>query len=271
MAMEKNAESTAFGRQLKMWRQKRGMSQLELATNAATTPRHLSFVESGRSRPGKELVLRLARSLDLSARNQNDLLIAAGLPAQFKERSLTDEQIQPFRRAVEQILKSHDPFPACVHDGLGRVLTCNDAHRRLAPGCEALSPEELVDMIFAPGPFRDNLENWPEVAWAWVDRHTRAAASSNDVRLAALVDRAMGYLEHVDRPDIMSDESPEVMALRFRFGDQVVQMFSTVMRFESALDVTLSELRIELMFPLDEVSKNFFYQLADKPLALASN
>ncbi|MEL6107743.1 MAG: helix-turn-helix domain-containing protein, partial [Planctomycetota bacterium] len=245
MHAEKRKGSTAFGRQLKIWRQKRGMSQLELATAACTTPRHLSFVESGRSRPGKELVLRLARSLDLPVRNQNELLIAAGLPAQFTERELTDQQIQPFRMAVEQIIESHNPFPACVHDGLGRVLTCNDAHRRMAPGSEKMSPEELVDMMFAPGPMRDSIENWAEVAWAWVDRQLLTIANTNNQELSELVNRAMRYLDGVERPVMAKDASaPEMMIMRFRFGDQLIRTFSTVMCFESALEVTLSELRV---------------------------
>ena len=267
MHVEKPKGSTAFGRQLKIWRQKRGMSQLELATAASTTPRHLSFVESGRSRPGKELVLRLARSLDLSVRNQNELLIAAGLPAQFTERELTDQQIQPYRMAVEQIIQSHNPYPACVHDGLGRVLTCNDAHRRMVPGSEQMSPEELVDLLFAPGPIRDSLENWDEVVWAWVDRQLLTVANTNNRELSELVNRAMGYLADVERPDIKTDaSSPEMMIMRFRFGDQSVRTFTTVMCFESALEVTLSELRVELMFPLDAESKEFFHQMAAAPM-----
>ena len=267
MHTEKSNRSTAFGRQLKIWRQKRGMSQLELATVAATTPRHLSFVESGRSRPGKELVLRLARALDLPVRNQNELLIAAGLPAQFTERELTDQQIQPFRMAVEQIIESHNPYPACVHDGLGRVLTCNDAHRRMVPGCEDMSPEELVDMFFAPGPVRESIDNWPEVAWAWVDRQLRSAANTNNRELSALVDRAMEHLDDVERPEIAPEDHPEMMTMRFCFGDRIVRTFTTVMCFESAMEVTLSELRVELMFPLDEDSKDFFHEMASAPFA----
>ncbi|MEM8736678.1 MAG: helix-turn-helix domain-containing protein, partial [Planctomycetota bacterium] len=184
MRAENNNKPTAFGRQLKRWRQKRGLSQLDLATSAATTPRHLSFVESGRSRPGKELVLRLARALDLPVRSQNELLLAAGLPAQFTERELTDQQIEPYRMAVQQIIDSHNPYPACVHDALGRVLTCNDAHRRMVPGCESMSPEELVDMFFAPGPLRNSIENWAEVAWAWVDRQQRSIADTKNRELS---------------------------------------------------------------------------------------
>lgn len=262
MPRENTKKSTAFGRQLKMWRQKRGLSQLDLAVAAATTPRYLSFIESGRSRPGKELVLRLAMSLKLSIRNQNALLQAAGLPAQVAENRLTESQFEPFRLAVEQILVSHNPYPASALDVLGRVVTCNEAHRRLAPECEHLSPEEHVDMWFAPGPVRDSIENWAEVAWAWVDRQLRVAVNTNNQRLSALVDRAMEFLADVERPELTSDDSPEVLTLRFRIGDQVIRTFTTVMQFESAMDIALSELRIELMFPMDQVSRDFFHKMA---------
>lgn len=248
------------------------MSQLELATTASTTPRHLSFVESGRSRPGKELVLRLARSLDLSVRNQNELLIAAGLPAQFVERELTDQEIKPYRMAVEQIIQSHNPYPACVHDGLGRVLTCNDAHRRMMPGSESMTPEELVDVMFGPGRMREVVENWAEVAWAWVDQQLITVANTNNQELTALVHRAMDHLEGVERPEISGDaSSSEMMIMRFRFGDRIIQTFSTVMCFESALEVTLSELRVKLMFPLDAESKSFFHELAEHAESESSN
>ena len=207
----------------------------------------------------------MARSLDLPVRNQNELLIAAGLPAQFTERELTDQQIKPFRMAVEQIIESHNPYPACVHDGLGRVLTCNDAHRRMVPGCESLSPEQLVEMMFAPGPMRDCIENWAEVAWAWVDRQMLTVANTNNRELSELVQIALNHLDGVERPELACDSSaPEMMVMRFRFGERLVSTFSTVMCFESALEVTLSELRVELMFPLDSESKEFFHALAEK-------
>lgn len=266
--MNNKNQTSQFGQQLKLWRNKRGLSQIELAAIASTTPRHLSFIESGRSRPGRDIILRLSRSLDLPPRHQNSLLVAAGLPPQFAEREPTDPKVSPYWKAIEQILQRHNPFPACVFDGVGRVLMCNEAHRRLAPDCENQTPEESMDAWFAPGSNRENIENWTEIAWGWVDRMRIEQARTHRKDLAALVDKAMTYLKDVARPSVPPDGYPEVIAPRFRFGDQVVRTFGTIMRFESAMEVTLSELKVELLFPEDEASEAFFHKLANEALVL---
>jgi len=261
--MSKNTPPlSSFGQLLRIWRRQRGLSQLELAALAETTPRHLSFIEPGRSRPGRDLVLRLAQCLDVSIRNRNSLLIAAGLNAEFAERNLNDEQALPFRMAVETILQRHDPYPGCAFDALGRILKTNAGFRALSPGLEELTPEQSVDAFFAPGPMQQSIENWAEIAWAWIDRQQDEAARTNNPALAALVERALRHLRKVGRPSVPSTEGPDVIAPRFRIGDQIIRTFVTVMRFENAQEVTLSELRIELVFPLDDAGDAFFRGLA---------
>lgn len=252
------SQLSPFGRQLRLWRQRRGLSQLELATRAQTTPRHVSFIETGRSRPGRELVLRLAASMDLPVRDRNTLLAAAGLPAAFAEHDLSQEQLRPFRMAVEAVLRRHEPYPACAADGLGRVKLTNAGFRALWPAVEEVTPEQAVDAFFGPGPMRKLIENWAEVAWSYAEGRRHEAARTSNRRLIALAERALRHLEGVPRPTTIPAGGAPVVCPRFRFGDQVIRTFSTVMRFEHPSEVTISELRVELIFPLDEAGDAFF-------------
>lgn len=255
-----NNSKTTFGHLLKMWRKKAALSQQQLAFAAGTTPRHLSFIETGRSRPGRSIVLRLGQALDLSIRNQNALLVAAGFAPRFPERDLRDERTQPYLRAVESILEQHEPNPGAAFNLLGCIVLANRPFRTMFPDCLKLSPEQSVDMFFSPGPYRDRMENWAEVAWAWIDRQQHEVARTNNVELARLVERALDHLSEVERPE-SSQDGPDVIGPRFRVGDQVIRTFFTVMKFESALEITLSELRIELLFPLDDTAVKFFQDL----------
>ena len=250
--------TTPFGQQLRFFRRQRGLSQLELAARAETTPRHVSFVETGRSRPGKELILRLSQCMELSIRDRNALLGAAGFPAAYAERALSDEEMGPLRSAIELLLERHDPYPGCAVDLLGRVKMTNATCRALFPGVEKLSAEEALDGFLGPGPGRDALENWAEVAWAAVDRMQGELARTNHPELAALVRRGLRHLADVPRPEAMSSSGGPLLCVGMRVGDQVIRAFTTVMRFEGAREVTASELRVELIFPMDEAADAFF-------------
>lgn len=256
-------QPSPFGQQLRFWRKQFGLSQLDLACRAQTTPRHLSFIETGRSRPKRDLVLRLATTLELPIREQNALLVAAGLRPAYSERALDDAELRPLRAAVRTILDRHEPFPACAIDGLGQLRMTNATCRAFMPGAEELSPEEQIEHFFGPGPSRDALENWDEVAWAAFDRMRSDAARTQNSRLSALVERALYHLGGVPRP-APSNASP-VMCMRMRMGGETIRMFSTVMRFDSAREITMSELRVELIFPMDDVADAFFRSLVPSP------
>ncbi len=231
---------------------------------AQTTPRHVSFIETGRSRPGRALVLRLAECMDLPVRDRNRLLSSAGLPPAFAERELEEDQMRPFRMAVEAVLRRHEPYPGCAADGLGRVQMTNAGFRALWPMSAQTSPEESIDAFFGPGPMRELIENWAEVAWAHAEARRQEAARTNDPRLIALADRILGHLRDVERPPTTEPTGSPVICPRFRFGDQVIRTFSTVMRFEHPNEVTISELRVELIFPLDDVGDAFFRQAVER-------
>lgn len=251
-----------FGQRLRHWRARAGLSQLALATEAGTTPRHLSFIETGRSRPKAELVLRLAAALEVPLRERNALLIAAGLSPTFPTYSLEDHEMGPIRRVLERLLQSHEPFPAWVGTGGFRFLSSNRAAEALFPGMCALSPQALVDLWFGPGPLRDVVENWQDVVWAGVAALRREAARASDDELPALLRRAEAHARQLPPPE--ADAKPElpVVCPRLNVGGRRVRTISTVMRFDTAVEVTASELRVELMFPADDESERFFRERA---------
>jgi len=139
-----------FGEHLRSYRKRRGISQLELAASACSTPRYISFIETGRSRPGKGVVLRIAKVLNLTLRETNSLLVSAGLRAAFDDIPLDVQEMQPVRRIINQILKKHDPYPAwSIGPGL-RFLNSNKAAEKLYPGFVGMEPKDLIDLWCSP-------------------------------------------------------------------------------------------------------------------------
>ncbi|MGE0784258.1 MAG: helix-turn-helix domain-containing protein [Sandaracinaceae bacterium] len=250
----------AFGRLLRHFRASRGLSQLTLALDVETTTRHLSYLENGRSRPRRELVLRLADALDLPLRARNELLIAAGLAAEFPSHSLGDAALAPYRAAVARLLDALEPYPAFVVDSVLDLEEANTAGRRmLASGLER---PNLVDVFLAPGPARESLVNFADVAWSWRDRFLRATAHL-DARedLAPIRARLDEYLADVPRPPFDA-QGELVLCPTFRIGDRTVRTIGMTMRFGPSRDVTLEELSVEVLQPRDEEADRFFRELA---------
>jgi len=201
-------------------------------------------------------VLRLAEALSLSVRDCNALLRAAGLPAVYPERDLSEEVMRPYADAIQRLLESHDPYPASASDAKGRILLANDAHRKVFPGASHRTPEQAIDDFFGrKGKFE--FVNWDEVAWAYADRWRLEASRSSDPDLARLAAQAESHLAGIPRPP-PADQDGAVVVARIRVGDEVVSVFTTVLRFDTAREVTLSEIRVELIFPADTCTANFF-------------
>ncbi|MEP4769007.1 MAG: helix-turn-helix domain-containing protein [Roseibium sp.] len=262
MNIHANRETSGFGRQMRYWRTSRKLSQLELASLANTTPRYISFLETGRSRPGRDLILRIAEALRLPIREVNLLMFSAGFAPEYEQYEFDGEAIKPYRAAIEAILDKHDPFPACALDCVGNILMANKAFAAFTPGTAHLSPEDRIEMFFNPdGDIRSLFENWEEAAWQVYDRQKSELAASNNSRLAAQVQRIGDLLSGVERPGHADAANPIVFTPRMKFGDTVVSTFATIMRFENATEVTLSEVRVELIFPTDTSSRQFFENL----------
>jgi transcriptional regulator with XRE-family HTH domain len=230
------------------------MSQLDLALQAGTTPRHVSFIETGRSRPGRDLVLRLAAAMDVPLRERNTMLIAAGLSAAFPARELSEIAMRPVRLVLDRVLQGHEPYPAWVIGRGMNFLASNCGAEALFPGMCRMRPEEIVDLWFGPGPFRANVENWPDVVRAGVASLRREASRTSDPTVFALLRQAEAHLREVDDGSDNPEADMPTICPRLNFDGHTIRTVSTVMRFDTAADVTASELRVELLFPADDRS-----------------
>lgn len=246
----------SFGEQLRAWRQRRRMSQLDLAGEAGVSTRHLSFVETGRAAPSREMVMQLAEHLQVPLRDQNSLLVAAGFAPRFGERKLEHPDMAAARAAVNAVLKGHAPNPALAVDRAWTLLAANEiafklmggiAEHLLAPPANvlraSLHPEGLAPAIL-------NLHEWRAHVFARVERQIEASA---DASLIALLDELRAYPAPGARPAPLR-EAPVLTPLKLKTPLGVLSLFSVTTLFGMPQDVTLDELAIESFFPADEES-----------------
>ncbi len=248
---------TTFGRYMKQWRRQRGLSQLDLAVRADVSQRHVSFIETGRSRPREDVVHKVAEALEVPLRDRNILLEAAGLAPSYPEVPLSDGAAAPFRNAIRKMLESHEPYPAFVINRWWELIDGNAAGRRFFPQTGD-GPINLVDAFLGPGRIREMIDNFSAVGWVFLRRMRREVADSGpDERLQELLERAEAYMKDVP-VDVENPGSDFVVCPHLRIGDQVIKTASMVARFGTAREVTLDELRVELVFPRDEEAEAFF-------------
>ncbi|WP_308163859.1 helix-turn-helix domain-containing protein [Nonomuraea sediminis] len=242
---------------LRSWRQRRRVSQLDLAIEAEVSARHISFLETGRARPSREMVMKLSEELDVPLRHRNRLLVAAGFAPVFREREVRAPEMEVVRQALDKILAGHEPYPALVVDAGWNLVAANSAVAMFMDGV----PEELLQepvnvmrLSLHPQALGGKLLNLAEVRAYLLAQLRRQADASGDGQLAELHDELAGYtypgvqlnVAHVPGPgDIL-------LPLRIRNGDQVLSMFTTIATFGTPLDVTVSELAIETFWPADE-------------------
>jgi len=243
---------------LRDWRQRRHLSQLDLAVEAEVSARHLSFVETGRSKPSRELVLHLAEHLDVPLRERNALLLAAGYAPVFTERPLDAEDMAPVRAAIDKILAGHEPFPALVVDRRWHLVAANDAALAvLTDGVSAALLEPPVNVLrvsLHPDGLAPRIANLPEWTAHVLDRLRREAAATADPAL----DQLIAELRSFGHDEAAAPEHHDLFVpLRLRTGDQTLSFVSTIATFGTARDITAAELSIESFFPADEVTSSY--------------
>lgn len=261
--MQSTAQS--FGDHLRTWRQRRRMSQLDLASEAGISTRHLSFVETGRAAPSREMVLQLAEHLQLPLREQNALLVAAGFAPRFGERKLDHPDLAAVRGAVEAVLKGHEPNPTLAIDRRWTLLNANQAALRLMAG---IAPELLqppANMLRASlhpdglAPRILNLNEWRVHIFARLERQIETTA---DPILVELLEELRTYPGGGSHAAPLRDAAPVITPLRLRTEAGVVSMFGVTTLFGMPQDVTLDELAIETFFPADEASARMLSNLS---------
>ncbi|MET8446349.1 helix-turn-helix transcriptional regulator [Streptomyces sp. NPDC005209] len=244
-------EPPAFARELLRWRTARRVSQLELASRAGTTQRYVSFIERGRSVPGRAVVLRLAESLELTLRERNALLLAAGYAPAYPESPLEASQLGAVREALGGVLEGHLPYPAVVAGPRGDLVAANAAFEVLTEGADPAllePPANLLRLALHPRGMAPRVLNLGAWGRHIVENVRARAARSPDPGLDALADELAGYV-----PPYAPDEDYLGFAvpLRLRCAEGELRLLTTLTSFATAVDVTLAELQLEAFLPAD--------------------
>ena len=261
-----------FGDTLRHWRGHRRLSQLELAMHAEVSQRHLSFLESGRAQPSREMVLKLAEALELPLRETNTLLKAARFAPVFGASALDEADMQPVRTALGLMLAHHEPYPAVVVDACWNLIDANTAlHRlfglvgnmqdmseRIAPG----QPPNVLRMTFHPAGLQPHIANFAEIAPLLINRSFRDCHAHP--QLAPILEEILDYPGMPSRwkiPDY-GLVAPPLLTMDLAAGGQRCKIFTTITTFGTPQDVTTDELRVEMFFPADEASAQLLKALA---------
>ena len=263
------AKPSPFGRLLKEWRQVRGASQLDFALTSGISQRHLSFLESGRSRPSRGMVLHLASALAVPLRQQNAMLLAAGFAPAYAERKLDAPELGPISAALDRALAQQEPFPAVVVDRIYNLVRANRATltllgtllepAALAPPASG-APHNLMRLAIRRDGLRPHLENWEETI-VWLLRRLRAEAIAEGARAhdafldELLADPDVARVARAPREEV---DHPPALTVRFRHGDTRLSLFSMIATVGTPLDVALQDLRLEFFFPADAATEKWF-------------
>jgi transcriptional regulator with XRE-family HTH domain len=262
----------AFGGLLRQWRTVRHKSQLALAVDAGISTRHLSFLETGRAQPSREMVQLLAGMLDVPLGERNALLVSAGYAPLYGERPLGAAELEPVRRALQFMLRQQEPFPGLVVDGEWNIVMKNQAAQRIFGLFKgAQQSVNVMRTVFDPNGLRPFIVNWHEVAECLMQSLHREVAASGSEGVIRLRDELLAFPEVPSRwrqADALSHMAP-LVAMQLCRGDVSMAFFSMVTTLGTPRDVTLQRLKIESFFPADAVTEQMARHLATpEPIAV---
>ncbi len=241
-----NSQMKSYPDLLKEWRNCRRLSQLELAIKANVSARHISFLETGRSKPSLDMIVHLAEVMDIPVNARNQMMNAVGFAPRYAATPLDDEAMAPILEAVSWTLDRHAPYPGIALDRLWRIVKMNDPAAKLFAALQLKEGNSLLDLVTNPI-MAEVVENWPQVAHYTMLRLRAESASAGGVpELEAAAEHLMrhskGYSEFLPRPSV-----PTI----YKLGDQQLTLFGTIAQFSTVTDETLEDLKIELFFPAD--------------------
>jgi transcriptional regulator with XRE-family HTH domain len=265
LARTERAKPVHVGEHLRQWRQRRHLSQLDLALEAEISARHLSFVETGRAAPSRDMVLRLAERLDVPLRERNVLLVAAGFAPAFPQRPLDDPALSAAREAINLVLRAHEPNPALAYDRHWNLVAAN---RMVAPILEGIpqrllgQPLNILRLAFHPEGLAGRTVNLAEWCGHLLERLHRQCEATADPELLKLYQDLKSY----PIPARSGPLAPDTVAVPFklRHENEVLSFFSTTMVFGTPVDITLSELALETFFPADELTALWLKEMAGR-------
>jgi len=253
-------EQTSFGRLLRLWRNRRGLSQLELALNSDVSQRHVSFLESGRAKPSRDMVLQLAGALDIPLRQQNELLLAAGFAPAFRARALGTPELGEVNTALDLMLEQQEPYPAVVIDRYWTLQRGNRAAGRFmrflagGPPVAGAPPLNLMHALLAPNGIKGLVTNWAEVTRALLRTvHADVLAEGPHGEGAKFLESLMAHDGVPDawRQPQLDDKQMPLLPVRILKDGVALSFFTTIATLGTPRDVTLQEIRIETFYPAD--------------------
>lgn len=259
--------SASVGTLLREWRQRRRLSQLDLASEAEISTRHLSFLETGRALPSRAMLLLLGEQLNIPLREQNRLLVAAGFAPVFPERSLDDPAMEAARRAVERVLRGHEPYPALAIDRHWTMLAANRSVTPLLAGVAAellRPPLNVLRLSLHPAGLAPRIANLREWRAHLLARLRRQLELSADATLAGLLDELEAYPTGSERPAPPLGASEMAIPFRLRTDGGVLEFISTTMVFGTPVDITISELAVEAFFPADQATEDALRKMIER-------
>jgi transcriptional regulator with XRE-family HTH domain len=264
--------ATSFGKLLRRWRDARGMSQLTLATEAGISTRHLSFLETGRAQPSREMVQLLAGMLDVPLGDRNALLVSAGYAPAYGERPLSAPELEPVRRALQFTLRQQEPYPALVVDGDWNIVMRNEGAARIfdlftGPPCDDCAGDRgpnVMRTVFHPSGLRRYIVNWEELAQCLVNSLHRHVAETGSESMTRLRDELLGYPGVPARWSVPDPTltMPPLVSMHLRKDDLSLTFFSMITTLGTPQDVTLQQLKIECFFPADTITEQLARRLA---------
>jgi len=268
-------ETGGFGRLLRQWRTTRHKSQLALATDAGISTRHLSFLETGRAQPSREMVQLLAGMLDVPLGERNALLISAGYAPLYGQRPLGAPELEPVRRALQFTLRQQEPYPALVIDGHWNIVMRNDASRRIfalfKPAHNGDEPVNAMRAVFHPHGLRPFIVNWEEVAECLMGSIHREVAATGSEQTLRLRDELLSYpgVPARWRAADATCPMPPLASMQLRKDDLSLAFFSMITMLGTPRDLTLQQLKIECFFPADATTEQVARGLAiPEPVAV---
>jgi transcriptional regulator with XRE-family HTH domain len=244
-----------IGDHLREWRQRRHLSQLDLAGDAEISARHLSFVETGRAAPSRDMVMKLAERLNVPLRERNVLLVAAGFAPAFPQRSLDDPALKSARAAIDLVLKAHEPNPALAYDRHWNLVSANRMVLPLLEGVPARllgQPLNILRLAFHPEALAARTVNLAEWSGHLLERLHRQCEATADPGLIKLYHELKAYPMPARSAPLPADNV--AIPLKLRFGGDVLSFMSATMIFGTPVDITLSEMALETFFPADDLT-----------------
>src|SRR6201996_9122148 len=254
-AQAERSQPVHIGDHLREWRQRRRMSQLDLAGEAEISARHLSFVETGRAAPSRDMVMRLAERLDVPLRERNVLLVAAGFAPAFPQRALDDPALKPVRNAIDLVLRAHEPNPALAVDRHWNLVSAN---RMVMPLLEGIpqrllgQPFNVLRLSFHPEALAARTANLAEWCGHLLERLHRQCEATADPELVKLYHDLKAFPIPARSAPLSADNV--AIPFKFRFGGDVLSFMSATMIFGTPVDITLSEMALETFFPADDLT-----------------